>query len=88
MAATAATKSQVKAFISMLKKLRKDAGIETSADFAELLGIKERTLRGWMHGETKPSMEFIDLVQNNLSERQKQLELTYGAICNATAVRI
>ncbi len=33
-------------------------------------------------------MEFIDLVQNNLSERQKQLELTYGAICNATAVRI
>jgi DNA-binding transcriptional regulator YiaG len=85
MAATTATKSQVKSFISMLRTLKKESEIETNAEFADFLGVKERTLRSWTSGDAIPSFESMESVKTNLLMRQGQIDVTYRAVNNALA---
>jgi len=40
-----------------LKKARKEAGFKTQADFAEKLGVHEKTVMNWEQGRATPSLE-------------------------------
>jgi DNA-binding transcriptional regulator YiaG len=83
MAVSAATKSQVKTFVSMLKKLKIEAKIESASDFAELIGVKSRTLRSWMSGQSQPSVESITTVIEELQNEQVFFDLRLRALNNA-----
>lgn len=50
-----------------LKKARKEAGIKTQADFAEKLGVHEKTVMNWEQGRATPSLEDAAKIADTLN---------------------
>ncbi len=79
--ATPATAATVKRFMSMLRRLEKDAKLSKS-DLATITHQNLRTVRSWFKGR-KPGVESIDAVEDALRAEQKSLDELLRAVNTA-----
>ena len=76
-------KIAAKAFLKRINTLRKESKIDNNADFANLIGTSEATVRRWKSGKSLPSWETIGEVDQLLEARLEELRDLVAAVANA-----